>query len=131
MSDDEPSSSVDHPKRPSFREANLGPEPTPRPPQRSLAFIRNRKRTVAISLVVMGLGTAAVVQASHRRSDCEWEKNAQGLPLSQCDSHGTSGSGSRSFFSFNSSGGSSGSDHASVSRGGFGSTGSAHASASS
>jgi len=123
MSDDEPSSKVDYLKRASFREANLGPEPSSRPPQRSLAFIRNRKRTVAISLVVMGLGTAALVQASQRRAECEREKAWLGQPPSDCDSRSSShgsGSGSRGFS------GSSGSDHTSVSHGGFGSTGSFH-----
>jgi hypothetical protein len=117
-----PEDDTSKPKRLSFREANLGPEPPPLPAERPHGFFTKRKRTVTISLLAIGAGAAAIYGLAHGR-------NCDQYPPDQVAScrQGSGGSGAH-YWGFSSSSGSSSSDSSSVSRGGFGSTGSAHAS---
>jgi hypothetical protein len=118
----EPPEDSDKPRRLSFREANLGREPAP-PPPKPPGFFTKRKRTVAISLLAVGAGAAAIYGVAHR-NNCDQYPPDQ---IASCTQRSGSGSG-HYFGSFGSSSGSSSSDASSVSRGGFGSTGSAHGS---
>jgi hypothetical protein len=111
------------PKRLSFREANLGPEHRPETHTKPHGFFATRKRTVAISLLAVGAGAAAIYGVAHA-------KRCDSYPPDQVAScrQGGGGSGGH-YWGFGSGSGnsSSTSTSSSVSRGGFGSTGSAHA----
>ncbi len=117
---DTPPEPSDKPKRLSFREANLGPEHKPEPQPKPPGFLARRKRTVAISLLAVGAGAAAIYGIAHYR-------NCDSYPPDQAAACRQGGSGGGRFYYGFSSSGSSSSDAHSVSRGGFGSTGSAHA----
>ena len=65
---DTPPEPSDKPKRLSFREANLGPIHRPEPPPKPPGFLAKRKRTVAISLLAVGAGAAAIYGVTRYQS---------------------------------------------------------------
>lgn len=121
MSDDDQSPpEPDKPRRLSFREANLGPEPPVKPP----VFFKTRKRSVSIGLIALGASAAAIYGITHYNSNCDQLPPEQQASCRQGSGHG--GGGAHFYSGSSGSTGSSSSDSHSVSRGGFGASGSAH-----
>ncbi len=119
-----PDDDTSKPRRLGFREANLGPAHVPEPPVQPHGFFTKRKRTVAITLLAVGTGAAAIYGLTHRDANCgensadQWT-SGRATPCT----HG-SGGGWHGGYGFSSSGSSA--TPTAASRGGFGSSGSAH-----
>jgi hypothetical protein len=124
MPENEEPPQAEKPKRLSFREANLGPDPKPELPFKPQGFFSKRKRSVSIGLVTLGASAAALYGLTHRNSNCDQYPPDQTASCRQSAGGHGGGGGAHSF---GSSSGSSSSESSSASRGGFGGTGSAHA----